>query len=165
MGISKRLKFIADMVTTGNTACDVGTDHGFVPAYLLQENICPKVIAVDVSPGSLAKAKELAERRGLTDRMECRLSDGFEKLAPFEVDTVIIAGMGGLLMTRIMDSHPDVLASLDELILSPHRDHELVRSFIQEHGFQIVSDEVIADKKKTYHVIKAVNSLKYTDLK
>lgn len=158
MGISKRLKYIADMVTAGYTAADVGTDHGFVPAYLLKENICPHVIAMDVSPGSLKKAEELAARLGLSRQMECRLSDGFEKLSPGEVDCVIISGMGGILMTHIMESQPEVLKSLKELVLSPHRDADLVRDYVTNNGFKIVSDDVITDKSKSYPVIHAVNT-------
>jgi len=157
MSISARLKFIADMVTAGYTACDVGTDHGFVPAYLLRENICPRVIALDVSEGSLAKAIELSARLGLTDRMDCRISDGFENLKPGEAECVIISGMGGILMTRIMQDHPEVLRSVREVVLSPHRDEELVRDFLAENGFEIIALEHITDKKHIYPVIKAVN--------
>ena len=158
MAISGRLKFIADLVTAGHTACDVGTDHGFVPAYLLRENISPYVLAVDVSEGSLAKARELSYRFGLEGRMECRLSDGFEKVLPGEADTCIISGMGGILMTKIMDAHPEVFTSFKEVILSPHRDADLVRSTISGYGFDIVFDDIIEDKKKQYVVIKAVRS-------
>ena len=161
MGISNRLKQIADLVTPGNRAADIGTDHGYVPAYLIKEHICPKVLAMDMSRGSLDKAVELSQRLGISDVMECRLSDGFEKLAPGEVDTVIISGMGGILMTNIMSAHSQVLGSLKELILSPHRDADLVRSFITENGFSIVEDKVIIDKKKQYVVLKAVKNTVY----
>lgn len=156
MGISYRLKYIAGLVTAGNSVADIGTDHGYVPVYLVKEGISPSAIAIDVSGGSLEKARELIDRTGLSDRIECRLSDGFEKLKPGEVDCVIISGMGGILMSSIMESHPDVLCSLEEIILSPHRDADLVRSVLSSHGFSIVADEMIEDKGKKYTVLKAV---------
>ena len=156
MGISYRLRYIADLVTPGYRAADIGTDHGYVPLYLVKEGISPSAIAVDISSGSLAKAEELAARAGLSDRIECRLSDGFENLIPGEADSVIISGMGGILMSNIMEAHPEVLGSLKEIIVSPHRDADLVRTVITCHGFRIVSDEMITDRNKVYPVIKAV---------
>ncbi len=156
MGISYRLKHIAGLVTPGYIVADIGTDHGYVPVYLVKEGISPSAIAVDISKGSLMKAEELARKAGLSDRVECRLSDGFEKLLPGEADTAVISGMGGILMCNIMEAHPDVLGSFKEIIVSPHRDADLVRSVITCHGFRIESDEMITDHKKDYIVIKAV---------
>lgn len=155
MGISSRLKFIAEKVTPGNVAADIGTDHGYVPVYLVREGICPRALAMDMSAPSLEKARQNAERFGLSDKIECRVSDGFDKLKPGECDTVIISGMGGILITRILSQKPEVLDSLKEIILSPHRDADLVRSFLSDHGFIINFDEEISDKKKTYVVIRA----------
>ena len=156
MGISYRLKYIAGLVTPGYKAADIGTDHGYVPLYLVREGISPSAIAVDISRDSLIKAEKLAAKAGLTDRIECRLSDGFAKLSPGEADSVIISGMGGILMSNIMEAHPEVLESFKEIIASPHRDADLVKTVIAGHGFRIVIDEMITDKKKTYPVIKAV---------
>lgn len=156
MGISYRLKHIAGLVTPGYRAADIGTDHGYVPVFLVKEGISPSAIAVDISRDSLLKAEELAERAGLSDRIECRLSDGLEKLMPGEADTVIISGMGGILMCSIMEAHPEILETVKEIIVSPHRDADLVRSVITCHGFTIVCDEMITDRKKDYSVIKAV---------
>ena len=157
MGISQRLKYIADLVTPGYIAADIGTDHGFVPVYLVKNEISPKAFAMDISKGSLQKAEELVAKLNLTEKIECRLSDGFEKLSPGEADSIIIAGMGGILMCSIMEAAPEVLESAIEVIVSPHRDTELVRSVLISHGFTIVSDVVINDKKKNYTVIKAQN--------
>ncbi len=156
MSISLRLKYIVSLVTPGNRCADIGTDHGFVPACLIKEGISEYVIASDISAGSLKKAEELAKRYDITDRMICRLSDGLENIAPGEVDTLIISGMGGIAMTNILDKKPAVLDMVSELILSPHRDSNLVRDFVIDHGFVILSDETITDKKKDYVIIKAV---------
>ena len=155
MKLSKRLQFIADLVTAGNIVADIGTDHGFVPVYLVRSGKCPRALAVDISKGSLQKAEELTEKAGLSDLIECRLSDGFEKLLPGEADTAIISGMGGIMMSNIMEAHPEVAESFKELILSPQRDADLVRTVVTCHGFAIINDETLIDKNKEYIVIKA----------
>ena len=156
MSISFRLKYIAGLVSPGYTVADIGTDHGYVPVFLLREKIIPHAIAVDLSKGSLEKARELAEQAGLREQMDCRLSDGLFDVKPGEAQCIIIAGMGGILMRRILDSGLETVLEADELILSPHRNPELILDFLEEHSFRVVSDEIITDKKKQYRVIKAV---------
>ena len=154
MSISKRLVTIADLVTPGYRASDIGTDHGYVPIYLLRNHICEHVIAADISPGSLEKASQNILRAGFSESIECRLSDGLSEIRPGEVDSIIISGMGGILMDRILRSGLDVVRAAKELILSPHRNSELITAFAKEYGFAIVYDEVILDKKKYYHIFK-----------
>lgn len=156
MSISYRLKHVASLVTKGYTVADIGTDHGYVPIYLLRNNIIPRAIAVDVSKGPLERAKENAERAGFTDRMECRLSDGLTAVKPGEADCIIICGMGGILMRRILDEGRETAVSAKELILSPHRDPQLIVEFLEENGFSIENDEIIEDKKKKYRIFRAV---------
>lgn len=158
MGISKRLKAIAELVTAGCSAADIGTDHGYVPIYLLRSGISPYVIASDISEGSLLKARQNAERFHLEDKMECRLSDGLENFRPGEADAAVISGVGGILICGILTAYPEVSVSFKELILSPQRDAELVRSCVGELGFKLVHDEVIEDKGKKYTVLKAENT-------
>lgn len=157
MAISKRLKTIADLVTPGGVAADVGCDHALVPIYLLREDRVKKVIAIDKSPGSIDKAEAAAIRHGFEDKMDVRLSDGFEKLAANEADSIIISGMGGILMRRILEDKSEVTFSAKELILSPHRDVQLVKDFLSDNGFSIEHEEVLTDKKKEYCIIRAVN--------
>lgn len=154
MGISKRLETIADLVTPGYRASDIGTDHGYVPIYLLRNHICDHVIAADISRGSLEKAIQNVERAGLSDQIECRLSDGLSSIRPGETDSIIISGMGGILMDRILRAHPEVVKEAKELVLSPHRNPELITSFAEEFGFAVVYHEVLLDKKKYYHIFK-----------
>lgn len=144
-------------MSPGLRVADVGTDHGYVPVFLLREGVCPLAIAVDVSAGSLQKAADLAQRAGLRDRMECRLSDGLSKVEPGEVDSIVISGMGGILMRRILEEGLETVRAAKELVLSPHRNPELITEFLEQQGFSIVTDESIEDKKRYYRVLKAVN--------
>ena len=157
MSISYRLKYVAGLVTPGYTVADIGTDHGYVPVFLLREGRCSHAIAIDLSRGSLDKAREHAERAGLNEQMECRLSDGLSQVKPGEADCIIICGMGGILMRCILDDGLETVLSAKELILSPHRNPELILEFLEVYGFEIVHDEIIMDKKKTYRIIKGVH--------
>ena len=158
MGISYRLKRVAQLVTPGYIAADIGTDHGYVPILLLREGIIPKAIGVDMSIGCIEKARENARRFGVSDRIDLRCCDGLSGLAPGEAQCIIICGMGGILMERILNEGKAVAAAAKEIILSPHRDHELPVSFLAENGFVIAADELIEDKKKKYHLIKLVRA-------
>ena len=102
MELSKRLKTVAAAVTPGHRVADVGTDHGYIPIYLVERGLCPAACAMDVNRGPLARAEEHIRQEGLSDRIGVRLSDGLEKLSPEETDTVVISGMGGELICRIL---------------------------------------------------------------
>ena len=162
MGISNRLKTIAEAVTPGLRAADIGTDHGYVPICLLRNGISPYVIAADLSEGSLEKARENLKRAKYLEetapdgkaKAECRLSDGLKEFCPGEVDAIILSGMGGILMDRILRDGIEVVRAAKELILSPHRDTQLLREFASEFGFSVIRDEEFTDKKKTYPLLK-----------
>ncbi len=98
------------MVSPGCRLADVGTDHAYIPIYLMQNGVIPQAVAMDINQGPLLRATENIRRYGLTGRIETRLSDGLEKLQAGEADTILIAGMGGLLMVRILENGQGVLA-------------------------------------------------------
>ena len=93
--LSKRLERIASFVQPGSRVADIGTDHGYVPIWLVQKGVCPSALAMDVRKGPLERAEEHVEEVGLSGKIELRLSDGLAKLKAGEADTVGIAGMGG----------------------------------------------------------------------
>ena len=154
MGISNRLKLVASMVTKGNIVADVGTDHGYVPIYLLKENICEFAYAMDINKGPIERAREHVEQEGLTNQIELIHCDGMKGLEGKKVDTVVIAGMGGELVCKILDESP-VIDEIKELILSPHSDIDKVRQNVMEKGFNIVDESMIREFGKYYNVIKA----------
>lgn len=155
MDISKRLQTIADMVTRNAAVCDVGTDHGYLAIYLIEQQICEKVIAMDVAEGPLGKARTNIARYRLEDKIETRLSDGLDELHPSEADTVIMAGMGGILITSLLEKGKAVLDTVQELIVSPHTDVELVRRYLHQNGFAIAEERMLVEDGKYYIIMKA----------
>lgn len=155
MILSKRMQMVAGMVTKGSVAADIGCDHGFVPIYLIEQGICPQVIAMDVNEGPLLRAKEHICERGLTSLIDVRLSDGMDKLQDYEADSVIIAGMGGRLVIKILSAHMDRVRNLREVILQPQSEIHLVRYFLADNGFCIVCEDMVEETGKYYPCIKA----------
>ncbi len=153
--MSERLLSVAALVTPGNRTADIGTDHGYVPVYLVENGIVTSAIAMDVRKGPLARAQETVTGAGLSDRIELRLSDGFEKLKPGEADTAVIAGMGGMLICHILTAHPETTASLKELVLEPQSEVDKVRRLLSEIGFTITDERMIFEEGKYYPIIKA----------
>lgn len=154
--LSKRMQMVADMVTKGNVTADIGCDHGFVSIYLIEKGICPHVIAMDVNEGPLLRAKEHIAERGLDSYIDIRLSDGIDKLQNKEAESIIIAGMGGKLVMKILSAHMDRVKELKEVILQPQSDLHLVRQFLEENGLQIVQEDMVKDAGKFYPCMKAV---------
>lgn len=158
--LSGRLRMNACLVPRGSIAADIGCDHGYVSIYLAREGICPRVIAMDVNPGPLRIARENVERYGVSRQVECRLSDGMAALAEDEVDTLLMAGMGGLLMCRILCDCPDpaVFKGVRVLILQPQSHFSEVRRTIYRLGFYIDEEAFCVDGGKDYLAIRAFRS-------
>ncbi len=156
--LSKRMQMVAGMVSKGNVTADIGCDHGFVSIYLIEQGICPHVIAMDVNEGPLLRAKEHIAERALESYIDVRLSDGIDKLQSKEAESIIIAGMGGKLVMKILSSHMDKVRELKEVILQPQSDLHLVRQFLLENGLDIVQEDMVEDAGKFYPCMKAVFS-------
>lgn len=156
MQLSKRLAAVANLITPGNRVADVGTDHGYIPIYLLNTKKSPHVIAMDINEGPLKRAKENIANHQLEKNIEIRLSDGLHALAPNEVDTVVIAGMGGNLVMRILSEGAAVLKTVEELILQPQSEIAKVRHFLQEQGYEIVCEEMVCEDEKFYPMMRVV---------
>lgn len=154
--LSERMRAVAHMVTRGNTVCDVGCDHGFVSIYLVQQDISPRVLAMDLREGPLSAAREHVAAYGLEGRIETRLSDGLHKYDIGEADTLICAGMGGGLMRRILEKEREKTASFQELVLQPQSELEQFRRFLRESGYGILDEEMLKEDGKFYQIIRAV---------
>ncbi len=165
MNISRRLNRLAELVTEGSRLADVGTDHGYVPICLCRQNKIPSAIAMDINEGPLLRARQHIEEAGLSERIETRLSDGLQRLQAGEADTVLIAGMGGALMERILSEGEAVLFGVRELVLQPQSEIAEVRRWLVAHHWQIKKEEILLDEGKYYPMFKAVpgEAEAYTD--
>lgn len=157
MQLSRRMERLASLVTEGNRLADVGTDHGYIPIALVREGRIPSAIAMDVNQGPLDRAREHIQTYGLDTYIATRLSDGLSKLEAGEADTVLIAGMGGQLMTRILKGGVHCLDSVKELILQPQSEIWLVRKWLEENGFAIIDEDIVKDEGKYYPMMRAAH--------
>lgn len=153
--LSKRLKLVASFVEPGALVADVGTDHGYVPIWLVQEGVAAGGIAMDVNQGPLERAKAHIAACGLSGRIQVRLGDGLSALSGEEADTVIIAGMGGPLIVRILTEGLETARRMKRLILSPQSEIWSVRAFLERNGFVIEDDAMTEEDGKYYTVICA----------
>lgn len=156
MQLSNRLKAITEFVSMGSTLADIGCDHAFVSIYLVHHKIANHVVALDINKGPLERASQNVKKYGYEEEIELRLSDGAKKLQPGEVDTILIAGMGGSLMVKILSDSPLVVNACQELVLSPQSEVFLVREYLHQIGFQIVEEDMLIDEGKFYTILKAV---------
>lgn len=160
--ISRRLLAVAGLVSKGSALADVGCDHGYIPIYLLQKGQIPRAIAMDVNPGPLMRAQEHIRAWGMENYIETRLSDGVQALTKGEVQSIVIAGMGGPLMVKILTEGADVLTDIEELVLQPQSEIGHFRRFLAERGYCIVSENMVEEEGKYYPMMRAVRgSMKY----
>lgn len=154
--LSARMRMNADLVPEHTAVADIGCDHGYVAMYLAEEKKCPKVIALDVNPRPLSVARNNIEQAQLQKIIECRLSDGMAALGSGEVDVCLLAGMGGMLIDRILQQSPDILFGVHTLVLQPQSDLEEVRREIFELGFRIDEERFCKEADKYYVAIRAI---------
>ena len=156
MQLSKRLAAVARLVSAGSRLADVGTDHGYVPISLVCEGKIPSAIAMDVNRGPLNRARAHIKAQGLEKYIDTRLSDGLAALAPGEADSVLIAGMGGMLMMRILSQGQAHWDTVREWILQPQSEIGGVRHFLAEAGFRITDEDMVKEDGKYYPMFRAV---------
>lgn len=144
----------ASLVSEGMILADVGTDHGYVPIYLIEQKKIPSAIAMDINEGPLERAREHITLYGLNAYIQTRLSDGVAALKPGEADAVLIAGMGGGLVMHILKDGEEVCRAAKELILQPQSELERVRAFLREEGYEILAEDMVLEDDKFYPMMK-----------
>ncbi len=152
MELSKRLQTVADFVTQ-KTVADIGTDHGYVPIYLHKKGVAEKIIACDINKKPLEKARENIQRANAQNVILTRLGNGLEPIRPQEVQSIVIAGMGGMLMISLLENAPHVVQTVNELVLCPHLDVAKVRKYVQKIGFYIAEEKMILEEGKYYTIL------------
>ncbi len=158
--LSKRLKAIADLVPDCDTFTDIGTDHGYLPVWLLKENICRRAVAADLRKGPLDTARKNASRYGIAkERIDFVLSDGLTAVIPPETgyNVLSVTGMGGPLISGILLQGKKTAESYDMYLFSPHTGLSDFRRFLVTNGYEITGEKHIVDEGKLYVIIKAVS--------
>ncbi|MBO5775838.1 MAG: SAM-dependent methyltransferase [Clostridia bacterium] len=148
--LDSRLKALLDDIK-GPVVADIGCDHGKLSVSALIKNKADKVIAVDISPLSLNKTIELANSECVSDRVDCRVSDGFEAITE-SLDTAVIAGLGGYEIKDILSKR---VPQINRLIICPHQNAAVARKAINEFGFGAIKDYVTKSGDKFYQIIVA----------
>ncbi len=153
MKLDERLSLCAQMVRDGAAVADIGTDHAYLPVYLVECGKIHKAIAADVREGPLENAKGNISKNGFDQQIKTVLSDGLEKISPDEADDIVIAGMGGELIIRIISAAAWLKDSSRHLILQPMTRAEQLREYLCSEGFKIVKEKACISLKKTYSVM------------
>ena len=154
--LTPRLKTIADEIENGETMADIGTDHGFLPLYLWEMGVCPHVIMADISKGSLSKAEENCRSLHPDTAFDLRLGSGMEVLDTGEVEAVVIAGMGGILMTGILGADIEKSWSFKKLVLQPRNRIGQLRWWLYNNGFCISNEKLVREGKYICEVLTVV---------
>ena len=154
--LSPRLQGVAEMIPEGARLADVGTDHAYLPAWLLQNGRIPSAIASDVREGPLSRARATARACGCFERMSFRLCDGLSGIAPEEVDALVIAGMGGETIANILEAAPWVKEKDFPIILQPMSTQAELRGWLWRNGFRITREDLVGEGRTIYVVITVI---------
>lgn len=153
--MNKRLELIASILTHGRGFADVGTDHGYLPVYMAQHGYSGKIIASDINEGPLSTAVASARQAGVEDRICFRLCDGLDGCGSEELDTVVIAGMGGDTICGILDRADWVMSRDILLILQPMTKAEVLRYWLTNNDFAICGEWLIEENGEIYQILSA----------
>ncbi len=159
--LDARLSTVASMVRKGSRVADIGTDHGYLLAWLIENGICPCGVAADINKGPLENARKTVIDSGISDKVELILSDGLKNVPEDSCDDIVIAGMGGNLIADILSSCPWIYNENLHIVVQPMSHGEVLREFYVENGFEILEEKTATDGKRLYCVISAV----YTGIK
>lgn len=157
MELSPRLCAAAKLVPPGARFADIGTDHAYLPVWLIRNGVIDRAIAADLRQGPLERARETAEKYAVADRMDFRLCDGLTGLRPGEADTIAIAGMGGETIAHILMDAPWTKGEGITLILQPMSSQPDLRSWLAGNGY-VIEQEYIAREEKTLYTIMLVKA-------
>lgn len=150
----RRLEEIINLVEDNSIVADIGTDHGIVPYELIKSNKAKKVIASDISEKSLDKLREKLDYLDEPEKIILNVSDGLDNLNEYQVDTIIISGMGGNLIVDILNKNIDVAKRANCLILGANNSLSVLRKFLHDNSFEIIEEVDLFENAKYYQIIK-----------
>ncbi len=150
MRLSDRLESIIDMVPRGEICADIGCDHGFTSIELVRRGISPSVVASDLREGPLASARENIKNAGLEEKIKLMISDGFDAYTPGEVNTAVIAGMGGVLIRDMLIKGKECVCKMGAFVVQPQSNIPEFRNYLRLNGYEIEWNAVVLDAGKYY---------------
>ena len=153
--LDDRLSTVASLVRNGKRVADIGTDHGYLVAYLVENGICPSGIAADLRKGPLENARQTVIQQCLSDKIELILSDGLENIPSDACDDIVIAGMGGNLIAEILEKAPWVKDERINIVAQPMTHAEVLRQYFIDNDFTITGEKTATDGKRYYCIISA----------
>ena len=157
--LTNRLRVLADLIDEFASVADIGTDHGYLPVYLAQNSKAKRIVASDISPASLKTAYRSAYEYDVTDLIEFTVTPGLAHLTPEDVDTIIIAGMGGETILSILKDAPWTKSSSITMILQPQSKIGLLCRFLYDSGYNIKKTGTTVDKGKKYTIILTAGNI------
>lgn len=155
ISLGQRLQKVADFVPAGASLADIGSDHGYLAARLLQCGKIRLAIAGELNREPAERARQTARAVGLEEQMLVREGAGLAVLQPGEVDTIVIAGMGGTTIIEILESNSAVMSTLQRLVLQPNVAGAQVRSWLAEHAWSIIDEALVIENQILYEIIVA----------
>lgn len=155
MNLSPRLQCIARQIDNGAIVADIGTDHAYIPIYLVENKISPLVYASDIGKGPLKIANEQISKAALSEYIITLLGEGLAPITDYRVDNIIIAGMGGILIQDIISQNLSMALNADKLILQPMVAQEELRKFLINNGFKIIHEDLAKEDRRIYQIIVA----------
>lgn len=153
MKLSNRLKTIAELVEPGVKVGDIGSDHGYLIAELIKSNIIPYGIASDINKGPVDNCQQTIQAYGISDQVDVRLGGGFVPYQPNEINTAVIAGMGGELIRDIFLESPEVVESVETFILQPMTGQDVLRVWLLENDFDIIKEKIAEEQDRFYEIL------------
>ncbi|CAI2678000.1 tRNA (adenine(22)-N(1))-methyltransferase [Apilactobacillus kunkeei] len=165
--LSQRLKVVADFVPQNSRVADIGSDHAYLPVYLMKQKQIEFGIASEVAKGPLDNAIQEIKAEGLSDRIDTRLADGLLSVQPEDkIDCVTIAGMGGTLIKNILENGKSHLSGNELLILQPNVGEDRLRTCLMNNQYEISDETILREDGHTYEIIVAKKTdepVKYTE--
>lgn len=151
--LDRRLKQVVDFIPQGSVLADIGSDHAYVPCYLIQNGIVDRAIAGEVNRGPMEAAQAQVALIGATDKIDVRLGDGLAVLEEDEATCISICGMGGSLIRSILEAGKNKLGAVERLVLQPNVDGEHVREWLLASGYMLIDEQIVEENDKVYEIL------------